>query len=93
MGAGVIDQEEISKLNVMFFASHAHGDHFSSKILEFNKEIEMLHFVLAHDIGRRPIRNITVAYPSQEYLINGACVSTLESTDEGVAFIVEADGL
>ncbi|NLL38438.1 MAG: MBL fold metallo-hydrolase [Clostridiales bacterium] len=91
--SGVIDQEEISKFNVMFFASHAHGDHFNPEILELDKKIKNLHFVLSHDIGRRRVRNLTLAHPNQEYQINGVFVRTLESTDEGVAFIVEVDGL
>lgn len=93
LDAGVIEEEELGSLNVMFLASHSHGDHFTTEILKFKGGGGPVHFVLSHDIGRYRGRDITIAYPNKEYRIGGICVKTLESTDEGVAFIVEADGL
>lgn len=93
LNAGIIEPEEIRENNVTFFASHAHGDHFIPDILKLDRSLPAPHYVLSHDIRKPAVRNLTIAFPNQEYELNGVRVRTLRSTDEGVAYIVEADGL
>ena len=68
------------------FVSHRHEDHFSPRI--FNLEAE---FVLSRDIRRRPEGAHVMGW-DQRLDLPGVTVETLRSTDEGVAFLVTADG-
>jgi L-ascorbate metabolism protein UlaG (beta-lactamase superfamily) len=94
LNAGVVDPGAISGLNVSVFASHAHPDHFVPEILSWNPIIKNLRLFLSFDI-RLPKRipNVVTVYPNKVYELDDMRVSTLKSTDEGVAFLVKADGL
>lgn len=93
LDGGVINPEEIKDLDVMVFASHAHMDHFVPSVLKWGGEIPKLRYVLSDDIksGRTP--NVTTVFPNMNDRVGDVKVRTLKSTDEGVAFIVETDGL
>lgn len=84
---------EIPALNplkkTVFFASHRHEDHFSSKIYEYDNA----KFVLSRDIYNLPEANFLRVKPRQSVEYEGLKIETLKSTDEGVAFLVHADGL
>ncbi len=74
------------------FASHVHGDHFDPHI--FDLERPGVHYVLSGDIpkaraGRGDVRFLK---PHERAQLGGVRVETLDSTDEGVAFLVEAEG-
>lgn len=79
------------------FASHRHGDHFSEKIFELSRKIDCVYYVLSADIWKKRVpeelRERTVFLkPYEERRIGEIHVKTLQSTDVGVAFLVEADG-
>ena len=79
---------------VVVFCSHFHHDHFNPEIFEMLHRMEMkVQAVLAKDISRNQYpANIEVikACPDQVYeLDNGVVITTLRSTDSGVAFIVK----
>jgi L-ascorbate metabolism protein UlaG (beta-lactamase superfamily) len=93
LSGGVINPEELKDLNVMVFASHAHMDHFVPAVLKWGKEIPNLHYVLSYDIDFGKTERVTKAFPNASYEISGVSVRTLKSTDAGVAFIAEFDGL
>lgn len=93
LDGGVINPEEIKNLDVTVFSSHAHMDHFVPAILKWGREIPNLRYVLSHDIDSGKTGNVIKAFPNASYEVGGIKVRTLKSTDEGVAFIVEADGL
>jgi len=78
---------------VMVFASHAHMDHFVPAVLKWGRDIKKIHYVLSHDIDTGKTENVTKTFPNAVYEINGVKVRTLKSTDQGVAFIVEVEGL
>lgn len=93
LDGGVIDPEEIKDLDVTVFASHQHMDHFVPRILKWGREIPKLRYVLSCDIEAGRTKNVTTAYPNAIYMSGDVKVRTLKSTDEGVAFVVETDGL
>ena len=80
---------------VIVFCSHFHQDHFNPQIFEILNDMGMNYqAVLAKDINKRKYPagvKITTAYHDKTYILdNGTQVSTLLSTDSGVAFIVKA---
>ena len=88
---GVIDTTAIKDKDVIAFASHKHGDHFIREILHWYRDIPKLRLILSDDIP-----------PDEHAVMIGAGASleqpdftlrTLKSTDEGVAFLLDIDGL
>lgn len=89
---------------ILVFASHKHQDHFNLKVFELAGRYPKVHFFLGNDIklseayltrkGYDPrVRKQTTVmrgHESAEYA--GVRVASLKSTDEGVAFLVEAEG-
>lgn len=80
---------------VIVFCSHFHQDHFNPQIFEILNDMGMNYqAVLAKDINKRKYPagvKITTAYHDKTYILdNGTQVSTLLSTDSGVAFVVKA---
>ncbi len=81
---------------VYVFASHCHGDHFSEKVFEHCRGKETFCF-LSDDIFKSRVpeefREHTVfVSPHRTYEGGKVRVATLESTDAGVAFLVECEG-
>lgn len=92
--SGTIEPEELEAQDVFVFASHVHGDHYTPDVLEWEQFNPRLYYILSHDIiNQESGKNITAVFPNREYNIGELKVRTLKSTDEGVAFIVEVDGL
>jgi len=79
---------------VVVFASHSHGDHFSLEIFKWVDHCSDIKYVLSHDITHNAKDlQITAVYPGCAYRVGALEVDTLESTDIGVAFLVRCDGL
>lgn len=79
------------------FASHRHPDHFNPEIFRLAEGREKIRFVLSHDIWKsrvpEELRERTVHLKAGARWNEGeVSVQTLRSTDEGVAFLVEAEG-
>jgi len=71
--------------------SHGHGDHYTKKIFHISHPER--HYILSDDITDRPRRDdITVLAPWQIYGDRHVRISTLASTDLGVAYLVETEG-
>ena len=88
---GVIDPAEIFGRDVVVFASHSHGEHYSPAVFGWRKQLPRVRYVLADDIRTRE-----EAYrvgPGETLDLGDLSVRTLRSTDEGVAFLVKTDGL
>jgi L-ascorbate metabolism protein UlaG (beta-lactamase superfamily) len=90
---GVITPDELRGRDVTVFASHAHMDHYTPEVLKWVKDIPDIRYILSHDIDAGKTENVIKAFPDASYEIGGMSIRTLKSTDEGVAFIVEAEGL
>ena len=79
------------------FASHRHPDHFNPEIFRLAKERENVFYILSYDIWKSRVpeeqRDQTVHLkPNTDWEAQGVSVHTLRSTDEGVAFVVKAEG-
>lgn len=86
------------------FASHRHEDHFNPLLFALDNGTREVQFILSHDIlltERRLIRwGVTPSTaakcvslrPNVTTSLSGITVETLRSTDEGVAFLVTAEG-
>ncbi|MCL2580470.1 MAG: MBL fold metallo-hydrolase [Oscillospiraceae bacterium] len=93
LAAGVIDPKEIAVKNkkVIAFSSHNHPDHYNPVILGWPKQIPGAELVLSDDIPACP--GALMVGQDREYDHAGIHIQTLVSTDEGVAFLLKADGL
>lgn len=87
------------------FASHRHEDHFKPEIFALDDESRDVRFILGRDIRLNPRNltrwNVSPGTAARCCALRGgaACtlpaagIEALSSTDEGAAFLVEADGL
>jgi len=79
---------------IFVLSSHGHGDHYNPEIFPLLKGmgIRSVRAVLSDDIAP-PVEALSVA-PGQEYaLAAGVQLITFRSTDLGVAFLIEEDGM
>lgn len=94
LDTGVVNPAEIASEHVLVFASHNHPDHFVPRIFDWQKDIPDIKYILSHDIRslKKPADALCVS-PGKSYDVGNVHISALRSTDAGVAFVVEADGL
>ena len=90
---------------IVVLSSHRHRDHFTMEIFHWLEEYPQIIYVLSKDIrlGKREFaeaglspdikKRITFVSPLNEYEVENLKIKTLRSTDEGVAFLVDVDGL
>jgi len=91
LDSGVIDPAELNEHDVIVFVSHNHGDHYNRGILNWGQSIKNLRLVLSDDI--RAVPGALMIGPGKKISQHDFTVETLASNDEGVAFIVEIDGM
>lgn len=76
------------KKHLYVFATHRHQDHFSRKI--FVIDHPQITYILSDDI---PLKKDVIRMSAHQNLnVDDMHISTLLSTDEGVAFIVQVEG-
>jgi len=77
--------------DIVFFVSHNHDDHFDTRIFLWAGKVT---YVISDDIKLDPDFKGEVLFvkPHETYSFQGMTIETLQSNDEGVAFVVEADG-
>lgn len=75
-----------------FLVSHAHGDHYSNLIWDYDSPNTT--FILSSDISRyNRLPNVMTVNPDEKIQINdNLSVITFGSTDQGVSFLVETEG-
>ena len=88
---GVVDPAALSEHDVIVFVSHSHGDHYSRTVHDWKKIIPKLRLVLSDDIP--PVPGALMVGQGKKLEQHDFSVETLASNDEGVAFVVEIDGL
>ena len=89
--SGVIDPMALAEQDVIVFASHRHGDHYNRSILSWRQTIPKIRLVLSDDIPA--VREAYMVKPGMQLSLDDLTIDTLASNDEGVAFVVEVDGL
>lgn len=82
---------------LIVFASHRHGDHFSKVIFELAERYPRVQYVLSDDIWRRQVPEELLGRtrfigPGEEKHVENCRVRAFKSTDEGVAFLIDAEG-
>lgn len=80
------------KKKLTVFVSHAHYDHFNEEIFTLFKEHPNVCFVVSSDVKTSNHIDLIVE-PNVEVDFNGMIIKTLKSTDIGVAYVVEIDGM
>lgn len=91
---GVIEPSEIKNESVIVFSSHRHPDHYNPVIFGWSEEINNIRYILSYDIKKARGRDKTAFIrPGEPVIEPGLRVEALKSTDQGVAFIIEIDGL
>lgn len=94
-GYGVIG-DDILKLHksIYVFVSHSHGDHYNKVIFNWRDVNPDIHYVLSSDTGYSGnMKNVFMISEDQSITTEGISIRALGSTDEGVSFLVKADGL
>lgn len=74
------------------FASHSHSDHFNPSIFNLEKEYKNITYILSSDILTDKSENIIFVEPNTTINVDNLTIKTLESTDLGVAFIINVEG-
>lgn len=94
-----------SDMPVYVFASHKHQDHFDMDVLRlaekyanirfiFSKDCKMSpHFLEKHGFSRDIRDKILYVTISSKYQVDDLKIETFRSTDAGVAFLVETEGI
>ena len=99
LAGGVVEPSEIAGNQVVVFISHEHHDHFWRDAIYWREGVPGLRFVVSPEVAEMDERfaarpgAIDVLPPDSEARVGELRVETLRSTDSGVAFIVEVDGL
>jgi len=93
LASGYVIPEALTDQHMTVFASHHHGDHFNPAIFAWQET----HHDIAYILGFRPreieASEYTFVGPRTEYAADDMKISTIKSTDAGVGFIIEVDGL
>lgn len=79
--------------DIFVFVSHFHEDHYDRRILDWAGR-EGVRYVFSKDVwaGRGFTGEKLTVKPHEAHDFAGIHIETLKSNDEGVAFLVEADG-
>ena len=88
---GYFNPEEYADKKVMVFVSHSHGDHYDERIWEWNEVIPNLNIIA----GFQPETEANYIYlPGRtDTTIADVNITTINSNDTGVGFLVQVDGL
>ncbi|MDX9917369.1 MAG: MBL fold metallo-hydrolase [Gudongella sp.] len=78
---------------VIVFVSHGHPDHYNEEIFKWSNESSNLTYVLSDDIDIQNTEHITRIAPYETKVVSGVKIDTLLSTDMGVAYILNLDGI
>lgn len=89
---GYISPADLKDQNVIVFISHEHADHFSPAVFDWAKDCKSISFVTGFD-PKSDIKNLNIITGRNKLSIGGVDITTIPSTDTGVAFFVKADGI
>ena len=75
---------------MVIFVSHEHPDHFDPAIFSLRDRLKRVRFVLPEEFDEIYQGDLFAA-PNQTYRLPDMTVTTFESTDIGLAYLVEVD--
>lgn len=82
---------ESENKDVYVFVSHNHSDHFDPVIYEWEKACENIHYIFGWKVS--PDQKTTSLEPREKIMVKNLEILTIKSTDKGVGFLVNVDGL
>ncbi len=88
---GAVTPEEIKTLNVSVFISHEHQDHYMPSVFDWKDKIEKINYYSGFE--PKDMTGYKFLRPQKTWKLDGMEITTIESTDTGVAFLVKVDGL
>lgn len=81
----------LEAVKLYVFVSHVHYDHFNPQIFQWKDQYPDIQYILSNDIEEKGFKESCIFVgPGQEVVLDGIKIRTLRSTDEGVAFLVQA---
>ena len=89
---GVVSAADLSGRDVSVFASHSHQDHFNPVIFNWQHNAQKIEYYLSNDIHVKNSARF-VAKGDTIKADDDLNITVFGSTDKGVSFLVEADGL
>ena len=84
-----------SSRKLYVLSSHSHADHFDPRILGFEHMHSNTAYVLSRDIAAKisaPPQNVTYIGEGESYDDGHIRIRAFGSTDEGISFLIHADG-
>jgi len=91
---GVITADNLqAKDNNLVFVSHNHADHFNSVIFDWVKNNSNINYILSDDIDVSDKSNYYKVKEYQKLELDDIYIETYGTTDQGVSFYLEVDGL
>lgn len=76
-------------------STHSHPDHYRDKVFDLYRDRKNVSFILSDDIVPKLESDAALADflgPNKEYQIGDLRIKTYESTDLGLAFLIEVEG-
>jgi L-ascorbate metabolism protein UlaG (beta-lactamase superfamily) len=78
--------------DLFVFVSHGHPDHYNPVIWDLKKQYPKTRYILFEGVADTGGEHILQVTCPRKYSFGGLDIETLVSTDEGCAFVVEAEG-
>ncbi|MFZ5979194.1 MAG: ankyrin repeat domain-containing protein, partial [Candidatus Zixiibacteriota bacterium] len=92
LASGYIVPEQLREMKIDVFVSHGHVDHYHNNIFRWKDTIPNLTYVMGFRPGGIEDEYVLIN-PREEKTVDDIKITTLRSTDAGVAFLLEVDGL
>ena len=96
LAEGCVSPDEIKDEDVLVFVSHEHKDHFDPAIFSLREKLSRVRFVLPEELDEVYQADLFVSAEEEQckhYALPDCRITTFASTDIGVAYLLETDGL
>nr|MDD6336312.1 MBL fold metallo-hydrolase [bacterium] len=90
--SGVVEPGIFARNKGLVLVSHAHEDHYNPVIFKWRAPGRAVDYVVSRDVPVRG-RECTSLAADQQAEVDGAVIQAFGSTDQGVSFLVQADGV
>ena len=88
------DNEMSKKPNPYVFVSHSHYDHYNPVIFDWYNSNSKIQYILSSDVKKKQTQSSCIYMEPYERIDKGnITISTYGSTDIGVSFLVDIDGI